>query len=260
MTVRRLTQLTIKSALFLTAALRPNANPGCNFLAYHSVSGQVPTEMDLAPVIFERQLTFLADTARVIGYDPAFSQLQSDQIGNKPGLVLTFDDAYLNFYTHVFPLLQRLNLPAILFVPTGFIEERIAYPMPDNFGLTIEPVTWEMLGEMAASGLVTLGAHTHTHPVLTKVSLAQLEEELARPLELFQKRLGLTPRHFAYPRAIWNIEVEKVVMRYYQSAVVAGGKRATIGSFHPYRIPRLTIRRSDSWSYFLLKVHSRISN
>jgi peptidoglycan/xylan/chitin deacetylase (PgdA/CDA1 family) len=145
-------------------------------------------------------------------------------------------------------------------VTTGFVEERVPYPMLSYPDLAVEPVTWEMLGEMAESGLVTLGAHTHSHPLLTGVSVEQVEEELTKPLELFQQRLGFRPQHFCYPRAIWTPEIEKLVMRHYHSAVVGGGEWATPTAFNPYRVPRLPVRRSDGWRYFLAKVEGRMAN
>jgi peptidoglycan/xylan/chitin deacetylase (PgdA/CDA1 family) len=126
--------------------------------------------------------------------------------------------------------------------------------------LDVKPVTWEMLGEMAESGLVTLGAHTHTHPVLTEVSLSQVEEELAKPIDLFQRRLGIRPTHFCYPRAVWRDDIEQLVARYYRSAAVGGGTRAKPVGFHRYRIPRLPIRRSDGWKFFRAKIDGRMAN
>jgi peptidoglycan/xylan/chitin deacetylase (PgdA/CDA1 family) len=117
-----------------------------------------------------------------------------------------------------------------------------------------------MLGEMAESGLVTLGAHTHTHPLLTEIGEEQLEEELAKPIDLFQERLGIRPLHFCYPRAVWRPDIEGLVMRYYQSAVVGGGRRAETANFDRFRIPRLPIRRSDGWRFFRAKVDGRMAN
>lgn len=253
-------QQGVKRSLLLAGALRPRRRSGCAYLIYHSVNGQLPIELDLAPPLLERQLRYLAQTGRVISYVAALTCFQRALPCAADNYVLTFDDGYRDFYTQVFPLLQRWRLPATLFVTTGFVEERVAYPMLSYPKLAVEPVTWEMVGEMAESGLVTLGAHTHTHPVLTKVSPTQIEEELARPIELFQQRLGIKPQHFCYPRAIWNPTVEKMVARYYESAVIGGGERATIEHFHPYRIPRLPIRRSDGWHYFQAKVEGQMAN
>lgn len=252
-------QRCVKESLLLSGRLRSPVQTGCTFLIYHSVTGQLPIELDLAPALLERQLAYLAQSGRVIAYDEALRRLQRG-IGVAGGVVLTFDDGYLDFYTTVYPLLQRWQLPAMLFVTTGFVEERVAYPMVSYPHLAVEPVTWDMLAEMAASGLVTLGAHTHTHPDLTTVSSQALEEELAKPLCLFQQRLGITPKHFCYPRARWRPDLETEITQYYETAVVAGGKAAAVATFHPYRIPRLPIRRSDGWRYFQAKVDGRMAN
>ena len=92
--------------------------------------------------------------------------------------ILTFDDGYEDFYTQVYPILRQYELPAMLFVTTGFVDEGIPYPMISNPDSDVKRVTWAMLGEMAESGLVTLGAHTHTHPVLTELTNGQIEEEV----------------------------------------------------------------------------------
>lgn len=259
MNAKVLIQQCIKAALLLTGRLRPPVQTGCTFLIYHSVTGRLPLELDLAPALLERQLAYLAQSGRVIAYEEALHRLQSgtDAAG---AVVLTFDDGYLDFYTTVYPLLQQWQLPATLFVTTGFVEERVAYPMVSYPQLQVAPVTWAMIAEMAASGLVTMGAHTHTHPDLTTIAPSQLEEELAKPLTLFQQRVGLRPQHFCYPRARWRPELEGALARYYRSAVIGGGGQATAAAFHPYRLPRLPIRRSDGWRYFQAKVEGRMAN
>lgn len=258
--MKQLVKQCIKGSLLLAGMARPLPADGCTFLIYHSVNGSLPLELNLSPALVERQLEYLAQTSQVIAYDEAVTNLQRGVGFPSGAFVLTFDDGYLDFYTAVYPLLQRWQLPAILFVTTGFVEERVPYPMLSNPHLAVEPVSWEMLGEMAESGLVTLGAHTDTHPILTEITLDQVEEELAKPLALFQERLGFTPKHFCYPRAKWHPEIEELVARYYRSAVVGGGQRATPADFHPYRIPRLPIRRSDGWTYFQAKVQGRMAN
>ncbi|OQY44892.1 MAG: hypothetical protein B6242_11625 [Anaerolineaceae bacterium 4572_78] len=168
--------------------------------------------------------------------------------------ILTFDDGYENFYTHVFPLLQQFNLPAILFVPTSFIETGEHHPISQPNITNMPPVTWYMLREMIKSGLVTIGAHTHTHPNLLDVSETQLIEELTKPIKLFQQRLGIHVEHFAYPKGYWNQKIETHVKKYYKTAVIGGGKPATSDMFNPYRIPRIPIRRSDDWWFFRAKL------
>ncbi len=224
------------------------------FLIYHRVDGALPLELDLDAGLFARQLAFLAGTGRVIGYEQAVERLLGGAAENGPAFVLTFDDGYADFYTRVFPLLQEYALPALLFVTTGFVEEQVAYPLLAAPGAQTPAVTWEMLGEMATSGLVTLGAHTHTHPVLVGQPASRVEEELAAPLELFDRRLGLRPRHFAYPRAVWDASVRDLAARYYATAAAGGGRCAMPRAFDRYAIPRIPIRRSDGWLFFRAKL------
>lgn len=252
-------QRCIKESLFLSGRLRSPVQTGCTFLIYHSVTGRLPIELDLAPALLERQLAYLAQSGRVLAYEEAVRRLRCG-MSVAGQVVLTFDDGYRDFYTTVYPLLQRWQLPAMLFVTTGFVEERVAYPMVSYPHLAVEPVTWAMLAEMAASGLVTVGAHTHTHPDLTAVTPQVVEEELTKPVLLFQQRLGIIPKHFCYPRARWRPALEARVGHYYETAVVGGGGTATTATFHPYRIPRLPIRRSDGWRYFQAKVEGRMAN
>jgi peptidoglycan/xylan/chitin deacetylase (PgdA/CDA1 family) len=227
---------------------------GYSYLIYHSVSGQLACELDLDFPIFRRQLTFLAQTCRVVSYGQALCELQTNRQSPEPTFVLTFDDGYEDFYTHVFPLLRELNLPATLYVTTGFVEEKVPYPMLRHRACGIRPVTWEMLGEMMESELVTVAAHTHTHPDLSQAPDERVIEELAKPIELFRRRLGVDVPHFAYPKALWTPHVERFVQHHYRSAVIGVGRRATSATFDPYRIPRLPIRRSDGWAFFRAKV------
>lgn len=227
--------------------LRPAA-PGITFLVYHSVAGRLPLELDMPFPAFRRQMEWLAAHKMVMAYDEALDCLAAGQQPPAPRVVLTFDDGYLDFYTQVFPLLETLRLPATLFVTTGFVDDGVPYPLMARPDLAAEPATWPMLAEMAASPWVTLGAHTHTHPLLTGLPAARLEEELVRPLQRFEVELGMRPRHFSYPRAVWQPEVAAQVARHYVSAVIGGVGAAT--GWDPYRIPRLPIRRSDGRWFF----------
>jgi peptidoglycan/xylan/chitin deacetylase (PgdA/CDA1 family) len=247
---------------------------GCSFLIYHRVDGGLPLELDLEPDLFRRQMVWLAARTRVLPYQEALAQLvyhakQPIQAGRTAGqvphqcsssLVITFDDGYEDFYTRVFPILVEHGLPATLFVTTGFVEEGKPYPLLSRPSADVRPLTWEMLGEMAESELITLGAHTHSHPVLVGLPTDKVEEELVRPLELFERRLGMRPAHFAYPRAEASAPVRDLVCRHYASAVVGGGRPAQPAAFDRYRIPRIPIRRSDGWRFFRPKLRGWLAD
>lgn len=70
--------------------------------------------------------------------------------------------------------------------------------------LAVEPpapcelATWEECRALAMAGM-EIGAHTLTHPYLTRLDRRRQEEEIGGSLELIEARLGLRPRGFAYP-------------------------------------------------------------
>lgn len=253
--MKSLAHKSLKIPILLRNLFRPKDEKGLNFLIYHNISGNLSFELDMPLPTFRRQLEYLARTQRVVSYHQALQILQAGIRPSEERFVLTFDDGYREFYTHVFPLLCRFKLPAILFVTTGFVETGIPYPLLSHPKARVNPVNWDMLAEMVESGLVTVGAHTHTHPVLINQPEERVIEELEKPKEIFRSCLGLDAQHFAYPKALWNETIEPLVAKYYLSAVICNEKKALSASFHPYRIPRIPIRRSDGWFFFLAKIH-----
>ncbi len=83
-------------------------------------------------------------------------------------------------------------------------------------------LTWEMLREMQQSGLMTIGSHTVTHPMLAKIPMEQVEKELLASRERIQVMMGMTPRHFSYPHSSTTREMEQAVRQ-------VGYSTATIG-------------------------------
>jgi peptidoglycan/xylan/chitin deacetylase (PgdA/CDA1 family) len=64
------------------------------------------------------------------------------------------------------------------------------------------PMTWDMAREMQASGLIELGGHTHTHPVLGRCEAALEAEEIQICAARMKAELGRQPRVFAYPNGM----------------------------------------------------------
>ena len=58
---------------------------------------------------------------------------------------------------------------------------------------------WEELAELAADPLVTIGAHTVTHPMLAKVPAETVRSELDLSRSVIEAALMVRPEHVAYP-------------------------------------------------------------
>ena len=60
-------------------------------------------------------------------------------------------------------------------------------------------LTWDEVNELKASGLVSIGAHTVTHPILSNISDEDARYEISECKNIIQKQTGLIIDHFAYP-------------------------------------------------------------
>jgi len=58
---------------------------------------------------------------------------------------------------------------------------------------------WPEIKEMLDSGLVTIGSHTSSHPILTTVSTEQLTHEIVDSKRMLESKLGVVVNCFAYP-------------------------------------------------------------
>lgn len=60
-------------------------------------------------------------------------------------------------------------------------------------------LSWDEIRELAADPLVTIGAHTVNHVILTKVSERTVRSEMDMSRRVIEASLGVQPQHFAYP-------------------------------------------------------------
>jgi len=69
----------------------------------------------------------------------------------------------------------------------------------DTVPTLLQPLNWDEIREMRQSGLVSIGAHTVTHPILSKCTYEEQREELTRSQRRIADELGEECTLFAYP-------------------------------------------------------------
>ena len=82
------------------------------------------------------------------------------------------------------PVLERHRIPATIYVATDFVDRGVDFP---NDG---RPLSWAALRDAAASGLVTVGSHTHTHALLDRLPAPAIADELDRADALIAEHVG----------------------------------------------------------------------
>jgi peptidoglycan/xylan/chitin deacetylase (PgdA/CDA1 family) len=217
-------------------------------LSYHLVGAKTGLAIDIPRGVFAAHLDLLTQHAEIVPLRRLVDELRRSEgcsvhgdeaPGRRTRVVLTFDDAFLNFYETVLPLLVERSLPVTLYVPPGFIDGDGNHPLYDPRFSDVRPMSWAQLGEASAVG-VEIASHTYRHTNLVRLSLRDVAREFENALTEIEDRLGLRPSSVCYPESFVNRRVVKAAARFYESGVTAGGRCvAEPGKQDLMRLPRL---------------------
>ena len=109
-----------------------------------------------------------------------------------------------------------------------------------------ECMDWAEVEAVARHPLITIGAHTASHPMLGKHNDARARAEIAQPKTVLEARLGVPVRHLAYPvgdRAAAGVrEFDLARQAGYASAVTTRPGLVFRGhATHPTALPRVSV-------------------
>lgn len=122
-----------------------------------------------------------------------------------------------------------------------------------------EPLSRRQVRELARDPLITVGAHTHLHPVLSRLTPGRMQAELQRASSLLEEWTGQPVTHLAYPFG----GPEHAGRREFKMAERLGFESATttrighLHSFHGKRLfalPRIAIAHDDDLARFRWKL------
>jgi peptidoglycan/xylan/chitin deacetylase (PgdA/CDA1 family) len=95
-------------------------------LGYHRVIDAAdpfasdPGVVSASPLGFEQQMQYLSRRYRVVSIDQVLAAQRGQRVLPHNAVLLTFDDACRDFAEVAWPILQRYELPATVFVPTTY--------------------------------------------------------------------------------------------------------------------------------------------
>ncbi len=212
-------------------------------LMYHSIGARGARRFRrfvTSPEQFARQMDYLA----AAGYRPiTAAELSRSRAAGLPlhpmSVVLTFDDAYADFYTAALPVLRDHHFPATLYVPTGYVGGTSRW-MTSLGEADREILSWSALEDIAAEG-VELGAHSHSHPQLDCVAATAIRDEVVRSKHVLEDRIGTAVTGFAYPFGYCDRRARCVVAEAGFSYACVVDDLVTTPADDLLRIPRLTV-------------------
>jgi len=202
-------------------------------LTYHSID-ESGSPISVSRASFARHVKWLlSGVVRVVPLE-ALLQLPSDA----EAVAITFDDGIVNFGTVAAPLLLERGLPVTLFVVTDAVGTNNHWNGSVQRGIpSLRLLDWESLARLGENG-VTIGSHTRTHPVLTRVERHVLNTEIHGSAARIQQETGARPRHFAYPFGQYDDAVMREAGRGFATACTTDF-RILEDAEDPIALPRL---------------------
>ena len=237
------------------------------------------------------------------------SPVKGNEKNRKNGFILTFDDGYRDILTNALPILEKYDVPCLLFITTAFINgewgpyefelarmvsssDEIRVPGGDTikiqtiedkkklyqkFRLLLKPksaqfqqeylkeiasanncppfegpgvefLNWQEIKTLDRHPLVTFGAHTHNHSLLTALPFWQAYREIKKSKNQLETALGHPVESFSYPYGNTSLLIQKLVQfAGFRYAFTTQSKRITIGDkINLYAIPRIDIKELTS--------------
>ncbi len=215
---------------------------GVGILMYHKISPPQPgtgwpglyvTAAGLARQIDE----LLAAGLPCLPYDDALPAIRRGE----RGFCLTFDDGFVSVIENALPVLQARGVKAMLFLVAGQIGGT------DEWDRAVgEPVHALMDEAQIRAWLAAgheIGAHTLTHPHLTRLDRTRTRMEIFDSKARLEDRFGVPVRHFCYPYGDEDQMVRALVREAgFVDAPGAGGgtgSRANLPDVDPFLLRRI---------------------
>ena len=191
--------------------------------------------------------------------------------------MLTFDDGYRSVLTHALPVLERHGIPATVFLCTNPIERQIRFwfdalaerdgEMAVARAKTLDydgwreiaegakravvpgdphaPLTVDELKQLAAHPLITIGAHTMSHPILRSAHLSVQAQEISKAKDAIEGWIGRAVTAFAYPNGRPGVDYDAdtvdIVSRLGFECAFSTWERFAMPSDPPFEHPRFTM-------------------
>lgn len=186
-------------------------------LTYHSIdeSGSV---ISTAPETFRRQMEHLFSNGyKTVSLRELTGDLSVKKTPPPKTVVLTFDDGFRNFLTEAFPVLEKYDFTATVFLVTDFCGKHNDWEGNPADLPRSNLLDWNEIKRLSEYG-IEFGSHTKTHPDLTELSSEKAKAEIVESKSVIEDRLGEKVETFAYPYGKFDSETKRIAAQNYGAA------------------------------------------
>ena len=185
-------------------------------LTFHAFDNQ-SSVISFPPKVFRRGIAKLYENGyRTMSLLDAADCLRMGKSFPERSLVITFDDGYQTLYQVAFPILQDYGMSATVFLTVGEKGEMMPDTrLPSLNGRSM--LSWYEILEMHQWG-IDFGAHTLTHPDLTRLPVDRIENEIVESKRIIENALSAPVVCFAYPYGHYNHQSRELVRQHFVCA------------------------------------------
>lgn len=201
---------------------------GIPVLNYHQINDEAHNALTLSSQEFNGQMEYLYDNDyTTISPNQLVDYLQyGTELPPNPVLI-TFDDGYVDNYNVAYPILQKYNFTATIFLITDFVGNNGRY------------LSWKQVREMHDHGF-SFQSHTLSHMLLANVPDDEALAQLIKSREGLEWRLKEKVEYLAYPGGAYDqgtIELAKQAGYRAAFTINLGRDTKNCGLFTLNRIP-----------------------
>ena len=218
--------MIIFATMFIFEQYRKNKRENVKIpvLLYHDFVTVVP-ESDPegfkyinTPQSFEENIKTLLENGYTFISFKELNDINNEKIKlpEKP-ILINMDDGYYSNYEYIYPILQKYNIKASIFIITDKIEKEIN---------GIKYLSWKQCLEMQNSGLVEIFSHSKRHVLYDKLPVRALRDDVIASYKVIEEYLGNKPlKVFAYPygaytkESVWVLKISGIDMQLYDIGI-----------------------------------------
>jgi glycosyltransferase involved in cell wall biosynthesis/peptidoglycan/xylan/chitin deacetylase (PgdA/CDA1 family) len=181
---------------------------GVRILGYHRVTDS-PDRLSVTPERFRAQM----EAVRAAGHAPVPLAEVYDLLARGAGgryVAVTLDDGYLDNLDHALPVLEDLEIPATVFLPTAVIDGDAEATW---YGSRQPPfLSWPDVEDLTASGMVEVQPHGVAHLALPVLSDVEVRDEIMGAVTALAARTGVPSHTFCYAAGFFGPREQAVVL------------------------------------------------
>ncbi len=241
-------------------------------LMYHHVNYHKGDMVTVTQEVFEGQMKHLAGAGyRTLKGGEIIDILEGRLVTREKAVLVTFDDGWLDNYLFAYPILKKYGINATIFLVTNWIEKSSAkrLPIPQFLPSHGESkrlikgehehkvvLNWDLIKEMAGSGLVDFYSHTKSHPKCDQLSEADLVDELAGSKAVIEERLKRPCPYLCWPKGKYNDAAVKAAMDAGYRALFTTNPGVVKDGSDRLAVNRIVVKSSVEWFKMRLFIYT----